>query len=265
MPSLQCILLNASSLFFIFIVSLPFLFSFFPYVLWKNKKTTAITSSIFKKKKKKFNLSLFGVLFFVFVFQKPYTHSQSCSSDVTKARSYNKGVANILPSPPHPPLVKRKGHCASSAYTQFPSIQSGDPWERTGMSGCLWGAYRMGGGGRISATPPVISLLRLLHTHCASKRNPIWKATQSHPSAITKAAAPMTFSEMLPVPGIPKLIWEPCWSSKPEMKLVSTLKIYQGCWKLLDFWQSHLPVRKETSSRPAETKAFLCLIHRPLT
>lgn len=45
-------------------------------------------------------------------------------SDVTKARSYNKGVANILPSPTHPPLVR---HCASSAYTQFPSIQSGDP------------------------------------------------------------------------------------------------------------------------------------------
>lgn len=29
-------------------------------------------------------------------------------SDVTKARSYNKGVANILPSPTHPPLEKRK-------------------------------------------------------------------------------------------------------------------------------------------------------------
>lgn len=29
-------------------------------------------------------------------------------SDVTKARSYNKGVANILPSPTHPPLVRQE-------------------------------------------------------------------------------------------------------------------------------------------------------------
>lgn len=152
-------------------------------------------------------------LSFIFCFvlkSHRHIHTVSCSSDVTKARSYNKGVANILPSPPHPPLVKRKGHCASSAYIQFPSIQSGDPWGRTDMSGCLWGAYRMGGGGRISATPPVISLLHLLHTHCASKRNPIWKATQSHRSANTKAAAPVTFSKMPLVRGIPKLIWEPC-------------------------------------------------------
>lgn len=43
-----------------------------------------------------------------------HTSTQSGSlkdSDVTKARSYNKGVANILPSPTHPPLEKTTALC----------------------------------------------------------------------------------------------------------------------------------------------------------
>lgn len=191
--------------------------------------------------------------------------SNSKDSDVTKARSYNKGVANILPSPTHPPLEKRKKHCASSAYTQFPSIQSGDPVERTGRSGCLWGAYRMGGGGRISATPIVISLPHLLHTRSTSKRRPIWRATQSHLSAITTAPEPPTFSKMDLLHGIPKRVLGPSSKSKPTVRLVSTLKTYPGCWKLQDFCQSHLPMRKETSRKPAGTSASHLLSLHPMT
>lgn len=248
-----CIPISAFSLLLLSLFLCPFFFvSFF---LCRCK----ICKQLSKQANKKCQTWAFFVL-------KSHTHTHSHKvSDVTKARSYNKGVANILPSPTHPPLEKTKGHCASSAHTQFPSIQSGDPWERTDKSGCLWRAYRMGGGGRISATPPVISLPRLLHTRCTSKRRPIWRATQSHLSAITTTPAPVTFSEMHQLPGIRKLILGPYSNWKPAMKLVSTLKTYPGCWKLPDFWQSHLPMRKETSRRPAGITAFPFLIHHLLT
>lgn len=123
----------------------------------------------------------------------------------------------------------------------------------------------MGGEGRISATPPVISLPHLLHTRCTSKRKPIWKATQSHLSAITTAPDPLNFSKMDLISGIPKLSWGPSSNLKPTLKLVSALKTYLAYWKLLGFWQSHLPMRKEIYRRPAGTTASPFPSHHLLT
>lgn len=123
----------------------------------------------------------------------------------------------------------------------------------------------MGGGGRISATLPVISPPRLLHTRCTSKRRPIWRATQSHLSAIATTPEPLTFSETDLLPGIPKLTLGPFSSSKPAARPLSALKTYPSCWKPLDFCQSHLPMRRETCGRPAESRASLFLMPPPLT
>lgn len=52
-----------------------------------------------------------------------------------KARSYNKGVANILPTPTHPPLEKRKGTVQALLTPSFlPSNQAILESGRTGRA-----------------------------------------------------------------------------------------------------------------------------------
>lgn len=61
-------------------------------------------------------IKYFKVEHFFVSFLFPFTHHHHYHhhtvilkySDVTRAMSYNKGVANILPSPTHPPLVKKQ-------------------------------------------------------------------------------------------------------------------------------------------------------------
>lgn len=85
----------------LFIVSLPFLFFLF---LIFYVDANFVNSHHSKQIK---NVKLEPFLFL----KVTHTTTQSVilkDSDVTKARSYNKGVANILPSPTHPPLEKTK-------------------------------------------------------------------------------------------------------------------------------------------------------------
>lgn len=104
MPSLQCILLNASSLFFIFIVSLPFLLFFFPLCFMKKKNNSYYIKHILKKK---FNLSLFwGFVFcslFLFLFFKSHTHIHKVVRVMLPKQGH---IIKEWPtsSPPHPIL-----------------------------------------------------------------------------------------------------------------------------------------------------------------
>lgn len=174
------------------------------------------------------------------------------------------------PPPPLPPLSpqnpstfrKIQGHCASSAYIQSPSIQSGRRWERTDKSGRLRRTHRMERGGRISAILPVISLPHPLHTRCSSKRSPNWRATQSHHLA---TGATTLSSEMLLLPGIAKPILEHYLNSKHVMILLSTLTIYHNFWKLLDFCPSHFLPKKNTWRKQPKVKGIPFPAHLLLT
>lgn len=86
---------------FIFCFSLSFWFSFLMLIQILSQANKNIS-----------RLSLFFVFLFCFFVLFPFTHRHHHhtvilrDSDVTRAMSYNKGVANILPSPTHPPLEK---------------------------------------------------------------------------------------------------------------------------------------------------------------